>query len=152
MGQPLDLPGILCFDGLAQLRRPRSELVEEPIDELDDQLRVPVFDDKTHCAKPGGCGYLEGHCTSSSQCQTGLVCAAGIADNYGFEDDSFNVCVPDDEALGGVDFCGSANEDQCGYGQGHCEDDFECAETLRCGYGNGAEFGFSPATNVCTNP
>merc|ERR1712037_442114 len=39
-----------------------------------------------------------------------------------------------------MDCCGAAGDRKCGYGQGDCDADEECAEDLRCGRNNCIEF------------
>lgn len=133
-------------------------------------LAGQVNSDPNFCSPTCPCSAKQGDCDANSECATGLNCATGKGAQFNFG--TVDMClVPhcsnstqdaDETGLdcGGADcglcacsgtigssgFCSAC---YCDGGQGHCTSDAECRPGLRCGTGNGVQFGFSSTTNVC---
>ena len=102
------------------------------------------------CTDCGTCGFGEGDCDRDSDCAAGLVCTDNIGADFGFNP-GIDVCVSPDGGCpvnrGTGRFCTLCGP--CGSGEGDCDNDDECAGSLRCVDNVGANFGFAPGVDVC---
>lgn len=93
------------------------------------------------------CAAGEGDCDSNTDCQAGLVCVWDVGATYGFSPTT-DVCgQPAAPVNGDANFCSVAAP--CASGQGDCDSNAECQAGLHCVYDVGANYGFSPDTDVC---
>jgi hypothetical protein len=116
----------------------------------------PVFDpsdpDAAMCNDPEcPCGLATGDCDNDSQCAPGLVCGHDVGPLYGLPA-GWDVCVDPQCPLFDPDvtdwsFCSA--DCPCGFGQGDCDSDSECAPGFVCGHDNGPQFGYPKTWDVC---
>ncbi|MEM7351248.1 MAG: hypothetical protein AAF657_10610 [Acidobacteriota bacterium] len=98
-----------------------------------------------YCITCGPCSAGQGDC-EPGQCDAGLVCSQDVGANYGFTPQT-DVCEPGCPlAPGHPDFCVTCGP--CSAGQGDCEVG-QCNAGLTCSQNVGANYGFTPQTDVC---
>ena len=98
-----------------------------------------------YCRDCGPCGAGEGDC-EVGQCADGLTCSQDVGASYGFTPQT-DVCEAGcNLALGHPDDCRDCGP--CDAGQGDCEVG-QCAGGLTCSQDVGANYGFTPQTDVC---
>jgi hypothetical protein len=107
--------------------------------------------DPDYCLQCGPCGFGEGDCDGTRECQAGLTCVDDVgatfglapsADVCGFRQGDFCPYEP-----GHPDFCRACGP--CEPGEGGCKSSGECVAFSQCFEKIGAELGFTPNTNVC---
>jgi hypothetical protein len=110
----------------------------------------------TYCSESCRCRVGEGDCDSSSECQSGLVCAQDVGARYGFNS-TYDVC----ESPSGSGSCHSGSNGgsaycsescRCGVGEGDCDSSSECQSGLVCAQDVGARYGFNSTYDVCESP
>ncbi|MBA2320852.1 MAG: hypothetical protein H0V89_06840 [Deltaproteobacteria bacterium] len=135
--------------------------------------------DGDYCNHPSAtCASGEGDCDYTYQCNAGLVCGVDNGDNFGFSlltdvcvevsctnkiqdgtetgvdcgNAECGVTCPDpcqgvDPVNGGVNHC--TDTCPCGPNEGDCDSDLQCEAGLDCATDVGANYGFTPLTDVC---
>ena len=110
----------------------------------------------SYCKQCGPCDAGEGDCDKDSECALGLVCAKDVGANYGFSPGT-DVCeAPATPQCnlppGHSNYCRDCGP--CDIGEGDCDGDgsVECKAGLVCAKDVGANYGFSPGTDVCEAP
>ncbi len=113
------------------------------------------------CTDCGPCAAGEGDCDRDSECQAGLVCTNDVGADFGFNP-NIDVCTQAGGGGGGGGggscplpaghgrFCVDCGP--CAVGQGDCDNDAQCQPGLVCSDNVGADFGFNPNIDVCTQP
>ena len=103
------------------------------------------------CRDCGPCEVGIGDCDNDSECQSGLVCAYDVGEDYGYEY-GIDVCVsPDCQwPVGHSNYCEDCGP--CGDGEGDCDGDYECQSGLVCATDVGADHGYAPEVDVCVTP
>ncbi|WP_428267823.1 hypothetical protein [Haliangium sp.] len=105
----------------------------------EDRLGTSTF-----CSALCPCSQGEGDCDSDAECESGLRCFSNVGAQFGLDED-VDVCA--DAINGHNDNCSTSN--QCGEGEGGCDDDDECSAGLTCFNDTGADFGLDPSTDMC---
>lgn len=128
------------------------------------------------CSSVCPCSSGQGDCDNDQQCQSGLTCATGKGNQWGFTT-QIDICLPAHCSNGvqeagqgetGVDCggtCGTcpscpANNTnnscgpicRCAAGWGDCDGDAQCQTGLVCAVGVGAQWGLNAAFDVCVLP
>ncbi|MCG8456737.1 MAG: PKD domain-containing protein [Holophagales bacterium] len=102
-----------------------------------------------YCRDCGPCAAGEGDCDGNAECSGALFCQNDVGAQFGF-DPLVDVCVAGCQwPVGHQNYCRDCGP--CTAGQGDCDNNAECAGSLVCRHDVGAQFGFSPLTDVCNN-
>merc|ERR1712190_506745 len=116
------------------------------------------------CSSSNQCGVGEGDCDNDSHCSGNLKCGQG----NGFDDNcdtskgfpsTYDCCYDPStgpgtgsgchDGTGGWSCCSSSN--QCGVGEGDCDNDSDCSGNLKCGTNNcDPSKGFGSGYDCCT--
>ncbi len=101
-----------------------------------------------YCSEDCPCEESQGDCDNSAECAGSLRCAFDAGASFGYDPET-DVCVSvcSDFMNGHVDHC--SIDCPCEAGEGDCDSDADCAPGLSCIRDIGAEYGFSPLTDVC---
>ena len=121
---------------------------------------VPVFCPEFDPNDPDGalcndpdcpCEIATGDCDNDAQCAGDLVCGHDNGPLFGLPS-GWDVCIDDacpvyDPDVHDWNFCTPGCP--CGFGQGDCDNDDQCAGDLVCGHDNGPEFGLPSYSDAC---
>lgn len=104
----------------------------------------------TFCSSSCRCEAGEGDCDSDLECAMGTYCRADVGANYGWSAD-IDVCEAwigcHSSGIGTPTYCSQACP--CVAGEGDCDSDAECMPGTFCHMDVGANYGWSPITDVC---
>merc|ERR1711872_439455 len=94
----------------------------------------------------GHCLEGEGDCDSDSDCQRGLLCGDNNCKGNSFDSTDDCCFKPQFKCRGGDSCCRNGI---CGYGEGDCDSDDDCAHGLKCGSNNCRGSGFDRSDDCC---
>lgn len=117
------------------------------------QRICPPYDPRTpstgQCTGGCPCDVAQGDCDNSTDCRTGLACAHDVGAKYGLPAD-YDVCEAPSSCpnTASTTFCKDPSC-PCSYGQGDCDDDYECGGSLVCRNHIGASVGLPSDYDLC---
>eukprot|EP01059_Diplonema_ambulator_P024404 TRINITY_DN4035_c0_g1_i1.p1 TRINITY_DN4035_c0_g1~~TRINITY_DN4035_c0_g1_i1.p1 ORF type:complete len:364 (+),score=38.14 TRINITY_DN4035_c0_g1_i1:55-1146(+) len=112
-----------------------TEMQDDPVRSGGSQPPVGVPGGDSYCTPTHKCMYGEGDCDVDADCADGLGCGYDNCVAMNGADSVYiagqDCCEP--REIGQLDYCVGI---KCGYGEGDCDSDSECAEGLVCGTDN----------------
>jgi len=94
------------------------------------------------CSADSKCGHGEGDCDTHDDCEDGMFCGANNCEDFNTDDPATgsDCCYKPDCNGHGLAFNCCGPDSKCSEGQGDCDADEDCADGLKCGFNNCADF------------
>merc|ERR1712205_257089 len=130
------------FEGWEELNDPIVKGMESKVEGRDEPGKCTGGN--SCCTPSNPCGYGEGDCDSHYDCTGAYYCGTNNCGQFningsfgGFDD----CCVGSPKCNTGDNGCCDRGGYKCGYGEGDCDYDSDCAGNLHCGSNNCKQFG-----------